>query len=73
MKKVIALSLLVVLFFLALSPEWSILALGKALSESSFAVYIIQGLAVMISIIAIIFIFFNLPLDIGKKKKNLNE
>jgi hypothetical protein len=61
--------LLVVLFFLALSPEWSILSLGRELAQSSFAIYIIQGFVILLAIAAVIFVFFSLPLFEAKKKK----
>ncbi len=61
MKKIFAMIFLLVLFFLALTPEWSILSLGKVLAESDFAIYIIQSFVVLITVIGIVFIFFNLP------------
>jgi len=61
MKKICSLFLLIVLFFLALVPEWSILQIGEMLAKSQLAALIIQFFLVLSAVGAVVFIFYNLP------------
>ncbi len=61
MKKVCSLFLLIVLFFLATIPEWSIFQIGEMLAKSQLAALIIQSFLLLLAVGAVVFIFSNPP------------
>ncbi len=68
MKKAIALFILIVLFFLALSPEWSLLTLGERIAANEeVATIVIQGLLVFFVVLKIIVAYI---IFVGNGKKN---
>jgi uncharacterized membrane protein (DUF485 family) len=70
MRKYLSLLFLVILFCFALLPQWSILSIGQSLAKNQeVATLLIQAFLVILAGVIVAFIYFNLPITMGKKKR----
>ncbi len=72
MKKFFSYILLGGLFFLSISPDWSLLTIGEKIAQSDVATTLFQIIIVIVAIIACALVFFDLPFA-GKKQKRFEE
>jgi len=58
MRKIFALGVLIAIFFLAVSPDYSLLTIGEILAKNELvSQLIIQGVSVLVGVVAVIFIY----------------